>query len=77
MARGLEDPAAPQSPVSLMESSDCFREWRLGGGEAEIWMQTQGNPRLSFPHLGRGEGPLPLAFLVKAGLLAMNSISFY
>lgn len=40
-------------------------------------MQTQGNPRLSFPHLGRGEGPLPLAFLVKAGLLAMNSISFY
>lgn len=37
MARGLEDPAAPQRPVSLMESSDCFRE--QGGGVAEVWMQ--------------------------------------
>lgn len=34
MARGLEDPAAPQSPVSLMES------WGVVVcGEAEIWMQ--------------------------------------
>lgn len=31
MARGLEDPAAPQSPVSLMESSDYFGEWRFVG----------------------------------------------